>query len=1563
MTQLSSILSALRARGWRVYAFAVGGRACAADEFFPDRPGNPRPRRAYGRSGGRFLARFTSLIGCLALLTPVAWAQLQTSYRIDTFAGQRVLEDGGPATQARIARPEGVAVDGAGNLYIADSSNHRIRKVDSNGTITTVAGTGERGISGDGGPATQAQINSPYGVAVDGAGNLYIADSSNHRIRKVDSNGTITTVAGTGEHGISGDSGPATQAQIDSPRGMAVDATGNLYFADERNDRIRKVDSTGTITTVAGGMGSEFFRNGDPATQAPLNSPTGVAVDGAGNLYIADRRNHRILKVDSAGTGTTVAGRPRASGFHGDGGAATQASLSWPEGVAADGAGNLYIADTGNRLIRKIDSTGTITTVAGRPRVIGSGGDGGPATQAQLTAPEGVAVDGAGNLYIADTGNGLIRKIDSTGTITTVAGTGELRFSGDGGPATQAELNSPYGVAVDGVGNLYFADSSNHRIRKVDSTGTITTVAGTEEFGFSGDGGPATQAWFSSPDGVAVDRAGNLYIAHRNNHRILKVDSTGTITTIAGTGKSDFSGDGGPATQATLSWPEGVALDGAGNLYIADMNNHRIRKIDSTGMITTVAGTGGLGFSGDGGPASQAQINSPTGVAVDGAGNLYIADTGNHRLRKVDSTGMITTVAGTGGLGFSGDGGPASQAQINSPEGVAVDGAGNLYIADRGNRIRKVDSTGTITTLAGTGERGFSGDGGPASQAQINTPTGVAVDGAGNLYIADRGNRIRKVDSTGTITTIAGTGKFGFSGDGGPATEAWIELPTGIAVDGAGNLYIADFGNGRIRKVDSTGTITTVAGTGGLGFRGDGGPATEAWIELPTGIAVDGAGNLYFADAVNDRIRKVDSTGTITTVAGTGLRGFSGDGGPASQAPINTPTGIAVDGAGNLYFAETRNHRIRKVDSAGTITTVAGTGRRGFSGDGGPASQAGLNSPYGVAVDGAGNLYITDRNNFRIRKVDSTGMITTVAGTGLRGFSGDGSPASQAQIELPTGVAVDGVGNLYIADAGNFRIRKVDSTGVITTIAGTGERGFSGDGGPASQAQISHIRGVAVDGVGNLYIADAGNYRIRLLSPTGTSATQRFSIPDQGGVSLTSQGASPALVAGYGQVAAGAGMTLPTGLAIFGSRQDGILVSEAGVPAAAAVLEGRIFAETDGALRTGIAMANPNGTAATIGFFFTDSQGIDSGHGTFMLGPREQIAQFLDEDPFNGGDAVWGTFTFSSDLPVAVIALRGFVNERSEFLMTTLPVAPLTVPTPATVYFPHFAAGAGWTTQVILVNPTHAPIQGSVQFLGPGSETANAGPATLTLADGSNGSAFPYAIPPRSATRLQTASPTGPIQTGSVRVVADPGHAAPSGVSIFSYQNAGVTVSEAGVPASISGNAFRVYGETSGTPGQPGSVRSGIALTNTSETATVVSLELTALDGSASGLTESLTLPASGQAARFIDEFFPALATPFSGILRIASPTPDIAVVGLRLTTNQRFDIVVTTTPPADENAAAHASDLFFPHFVDSGGWTTQFVLFSGTAGQTSSGSIRFTGQNGQPLELAVEPTTPPASP
>ena len=667
--------------------------------------------------------------------------------------------------------------------------------------------------------------------------------------------------------------------------------------------------------------------------------------------------------------------------------------------------------------------------------------------------------------------------------IETIAGGG----IGDNGPAKEARLARPQGVAVDASGNLYIADSRNNRIRKVDTSGTVTTIAGTGEEGNSGDGGPAVEAQLDQPTRVAVDGAGNLYIADFSNHRIRRVDASGTITTIAGTGEGGYGGDGGEAVVAKLFWPSGLAVDGSGNLYIAEYNNHRVRKVDTSGTITTVAGTGVKGFSGDNGPATEARLASPRDVAVDASGNLYISDVTNRRVRKVDSSGMITTIAGTGVRGYSGDGGPAVEAQIDWPWGVTVDATGNVYISV-GNRIRQVDTSGTITTKAGTGSGGsFVYDGGPAVQGWLSNPQGMAADGTGSLYIADADNhRIRQVDTTGTITTVVGIGATGYGGDGKLAVEAYLNYPTGVTVDGSGNLYIADRNNDRVRKVDTSGTITTIAGTGERGYSGDGGPAVQAQLGLPSGVAVDGVGNLYIADLRNHRLRRVDAGGTITTVAGGGH--YRGDGGAATNAWLGSPSAVAVDGTGNIYVSS--GNRIRRVDSAGTITSVAGTGERGFSGDGGPAVQAQLDFFGGVTVDGDGNLYIADGDNHRIRKVDTSGTITTVAGNGKRGHSGDG-PGVAARLHRPEGVAADGAGNLYIADTWNYRVRRVDSVGNITTIAGIGSSRSSpsiGDGGPALEAWL-FPKGVSVDRAGNLYIADTSNNRIRFMSTDATMPT------------------------------------------------------------------------------------------------------------------------------------------------------------------------------------------------------------------------------------------------------------------------------------------------------------------------------------------------------------------------------------------------------------------------------------------------------------------------------------------
>ena len=662
--------------------------------------------------------------------------------------------------------------------------------------------------------------------------------------------------------------------------------------------------------------------------------------------------------------------------------------------------------------------------------------------------------------------------------ITTVAGSS---LKGDGRAATAANLANPASVVMDGSGNLYIADQQNHRIRKVATNGIITTIAGTGSYGFSGDGGAATAANLANPAGVALDGSGNLYIADSQNHRIRKVTTSGIISTVAGTGTAGYSGDGVAATTANLNNPVGVTVDGTGNLYIADALNHRVRKVATSGIITTVAGNGTAGFSGDGAAATTATLNTPAGVTVDGTGNFYVSDQNNHRIRMVSTTGIITTVAGTGTAGYSGDGVAANTASLNSPAGLTVDGSGNLYIADQNNhRIRKVSAGGTIATVAGDGIGIYNGDGGAATTTSLYSPSGVMIDGMGNLYIADALNhRVRKVATSGIITTVAGNGTVNYGGDGGPATTASLYNPVGVAFDGTGNFYIADQQNHRIRKVATSGIITTVAGNGLFTYGGDGGAATAANLANPSGVAVDGTGNLYIADALNQRIRKVATNGIITTVAGNGTIGFSGDGGTATAASLNNPVGIAVDAAGNLYIADSQNNRIRQVTTSGIISTVAGTGTTGYGGDGGAATAASFNYTAGVALDGNGNLYIADQGNHRIRKVATNGIITTVAGTGTAGFSGDGGAATAANLANPASVVADGMGNLYMADYGNNRIRQVTPSGIITTVAGNGSHGFSGDGGLATAAVLDNPFNVAVDALGNLYISDSDNQRVR----------------------------------------------------------------------------------------------------------------------------------------------------------------------------------------------------------------------------------------------------------------------------------------------------------------------------------------------------------------------------------------------------------------------------------------------------------------------------------------------------
>ena len=887
------------------------------------------------------------------------------------------------------------------------------------GNINTIAGNGSFGYSGDGGPATSAKLYNPYGTAVDSSGNVYIADTQNDRIREVAaSTGIITTVAGNGTVGYSGDNGPATSAAIDYPFAVAVDSSGNIYIADSFNNRIREVvKATGNITTIAGNGTSGFTGDGGAATSAEINMPEGVAVDSSGNVFFSDEGNNRIREIVKAtGTITTVAGNGT-WGYNGDGELATSAELFDPKNVAVDGSGNIYIADWYNNRIREVvKSTGDIATVAGT----GTGsynGDGIAATSAMVNHPNGVAVDSSGNIYIGDTYNSRIREVNkATGIITTIAGNGTAGYSGDGGPPTSAKLYDPYGVALDSSNNIYIADSFNYRIREVLSYAPPTLGS------LSSTGWTVNQTGYVGVVAVSSGTAPYSNLTATGLPTGLTASLSGSTITLSGTPTA-----AGTFNNVNISVQDSVGTTASHTYTITINAAPTLGALSPTqGYVSAWGYPGAIPISGGTGPfLVTGQANLPPGLTATTTGT------------NITFTGIPTTAGTFNDISLT----------VRDMAGATVNGVYTSTIV--------VPPAGSIITFAGNGTPGYSGDGGIPIAAALNFPHGVGVDGSGNVYIDDMFNsRIREVvKATGNIITVAGNGSAGYSGDGGPATSAMLDDPTSLAVDNSGNIYIADAYNNRIREVvKATGNIITIAGNGTYGYSGDGGAATSAELYYPYGVAVDGNGNVYIADSNNDRVREVvKATGVITTIAGTGTVGYSGDGGAATSAKLNDPYAVSLDASGNVYIADAGNNRIREVVKAtGNITTFAGNGTAGYSGDGGAATSAQLFSPQGVYVDAAGNVYIADAANNRIREVmHATGVITTFAGNGTAGGGGDAGPATSAALDDPFGVVVDPAGDVFIADAYNYRVREIpNASPTLNNLSSTAwtvnQAGFSG---------------------------------------------------------------------------------------------------------------------------------------------------------------------------------------------------------------------------------------------------------------------------------------------------------------------------------------------------------------------------------------------------------------------------------------------------------------------------------------------------------------------------------------
>lgn len=621
----------------------------------------------------------------------------------------------GSGTAARFSEPFSVATDAAGNLYVADTSNNLIRKISAAGVVTTLAGAGSQG-SNDG-TGTAAKFAEPRGVGVDAAGNVYVADYNNHKVRKITPAGVVTTLAGSGSPGNS--DGTGSTAQFRGLISLAVSSDGTVYVADTGNRAVRKITPAGVVSTYAGGAG------------APYGEIRGIAVSSSGTVYVSDFNKHAIYQLNSSGSATLLAGMSGTPGA--SDGSGTAARFYSPSNLHLDASGNLLVADTLNNTIRKISASGSVTTLAGlagrSSSVDGSG------SSARFEDPYAVAVDASGTAYVADATDHSIRKVTAAGVVTTLAGSASQLGSSDGSGAA-ARFFEPHGIAVDGAGNVFVADTGNNTVRKITAAGVVTTLAGTAGQSGSSDGTGAA-ARFSNPYGVSVDGSGNVYVSDASNNTIRKITAAGVVTTLAGSpGATGLTNGSGSA--ARFSVPFDLAADSAGNVYVCDHGNHVIRKVTPAGVVSTLAGSGSAGNSDGSGTA--ASFRWPSGVAVDSAGNVYVADTDNQAIRKITSAGVVTTLAG-GAKGYAD--GSSSVARFANPKDVAVDGSGNLYVADRNNYVlRKGSAAATSSSnssadcLFNWAERNFASLFAPATSSQTASPYYYRYYSSSQAYLA-----------------------------------------------------------------------------------------------------------------------------------------------------------------------------------------------------------------------------------------------------------------------------------------------------------------------------------------------------------------------------------------------------------------------------------------------------------------------------------------------------------------------------------------------------------------------------------------------------------------------------------------------------------------------------------------------------------------------------------------------------------------------------------------------------------------------------------------------------------
>ena len=792
----------------------------------------------------------------VALATPLfAAPDYSIPYAFTTYAGTASIGSvDGAGGGARFNGPYAVAADTAGNLYVADNWNRTIRKITPTGVVSTLAGTPGSYGAGDG-PGNIALFGNPWGIAVDAAGNVYVADAFFNTIRKITPTGFVSTLAGAPFLSGSTD-GIGSAALFNVPSGVAVDTVGNVYVTDSGNSTIRKITPAGVVTTLAGQPGFHGWNPLDgpmpsldgTGSAARFISLHGLTADAAGNLYATDENT--IRKITPSGVVTTFAGTAGSSNWGSADGTGSAARFNAPYGVSADAAGNLYVADTWNNTVRKITSVGAVTTIAGLaagyPPAAGSAGaTDGAGSVARFNFPQSISTDAAGNLYVADTHNNTIRKITAGGIVSTVAGVAPAQSIGaTDATGSNARFSGPHGMAADAAGNLYVADTLNSTIRKIAPNGVVTTLAGTAGSNGSADGQDRA-ARFHYPYGLATDAAGNVFIADTYNHVVRKITPGGLVTTLAGGAGINGPTDGtGPA--ARFNYPKGIAVDSAGNAYVADTNSGTIRKITATGGVTTFAGLVG-GFGTTDGPGPTARFSMAEGVAVDNTGNVYVADTGNFTIRKITANGEVSTLAGVAGSSGWVDG-PSGSARFNGPQGVVVDTAGNVFVADNINYairdgtpagfaiaasgdyvIRRISPAGIVITLAGGSKDSTDGLG---SAARFDQSFGLAVNGTGALFVScssTDSNTIRMGQLAGppvitsqpqnATATTGGSTQFNVTATGAPApTYQWYFNGTAFVgatnpVLGLANVHSSDAGSYSVVASNALGSVASSAAT------------------------------------------------------------------------------------------------------------------------------------------------------------------------------------------------------------------------------------------------------------------------------------------------------------------------------------------------------------------------------------------------------------------------------------------------------------------------------------------------------------------------------------------------------------------------------------------------------------------------------------------------------------------------------------------------------------------------------------------------------------------------------